>query len=168
MDAAHRDPDGGADPVASLPPVEPFDPSRINETLNRALDDHMQVVRRMIWDRAEEIAARDGATGGVRLHHLTGAVEEYAPGRPGLFAAEVDPHKRSVWGRLVESIAPITLISALLTILFGAFGLYVVRNPNQTGLANANGQSYLDIAKIFAGAIVGSAGVAATTVAGRK
>lgn len=56
-----------------------------------------------------------------------------------------------------HSIIPwiFTFVCAALTILFGILGLYVNEK---------NAQSWLDISKIFAGAIVGAAGASAAAI----
>ena len=141
----------------------------IDSNLDAALDAHLADVRQAILKRAKEIAAREGASGGVGLLHLSEAVSEYAPAKPFPLEHQKPPRWPTL-SRLMESITPIILISTALTIVFGAFGLWALsgRIPGAKGPDAINGQSYLDIAKIFAGAIVGSAGAAAVKETRRK
>ena len=77
--------------------------------------------------------------GGLKTAAVFRAFEEYFAGLPRR------PH--SGWGFLQENVF---LLSAIfLTLVFGAFGLY---HGDETEVA-----SFLDIAKIFAGAVVGGA-----------
>ena len=86
------------------------------------------------------------------------AAELYAPGREFMQPKEAAP--TPFWSRISESFSGITLVSAALAVIFGVFG-YLEHGDKD------NAQRWLDVAKIFAGAVVGSAG--ATVVgAGRK
>jgi hypothetical protein len=60
------------------------------------------------------------------------------------------------WRRIAHSITGVTLIAGLLAISFGLIGYFAAKA--QTGKELANGA--WDIAKIFAGAVVGSTGAA--------
>jgi hypothetical protein len=59
-----------------------------------------------------------------------------------------------LWHRLLSGITGITLVSAILAIAFGVLALVNI------GLADAQRSTLLDIAKLLAGAIVGSTGAA--------
>ncbi len=80
------------------------------------------------------------------------AAKEYAPGPriPECPPAEDPP----LWHRLLSGITGITLVSAILAIAFGVLALVNI------GLADAQRSTLLDIAKLLAGAIVGSTGAA--------
>jgi hypothetical protein len=85
----------------------------------------------------------------IEIAQMARAIEEYAPGRA---VAAVEP-RQGVWQRLLDSISPLAMVSAAMAIVFAACGL--VKGGNA---------AYLDIAKVFAGAIVGSTSVSATSV----
>ncbi|MGI0016059.1 MAG: hypothetical protein ACREBU_21775 [Nitrososphaera sp.] len=55
-------------------------------------------------------------------------------------------HDKSYWKRILTSVSEVTIISMIMVVVFGILGIF------------AKGEGYSDIAKIFAGAIVGSAG----------
>jgi hypothetical protein len=88
------------------------------------------------------------------------AISQIAPGeRVDSFT---DEESIPFWHRFASAVSPITLISSFLTVVFAAFGLLVLRYGT-TGKDSLNGAACLDIAKIFAGVIVGSASVAAVS-----
>jgi hypothetical protein len=78
---------------------------------------------------------------------------EYAPGDPY-------PVNLPWWSRVLESISGVTLLSAILAVAFGFIGLYLT-----TKGAQGTATGYFDTMKLFAGAIVGSAGASLTGVA---
>jgi hypothetical protein len=82
---------------------------------------------------------------------------KYAPGNE--FRSEPE---RSIW----QGISTNLIVMAFLTLVFGLLGLFgagVFGNST-----NANLTPFLDIAKIFAGAIVGSVGTTAVAAVTRK
>ena len=113
-----------------------------NEALNKCLNEHLDKLKTEIKSRSDEIAKEENNE--MNIHHLTDAINEFAPGnqindfneRQGFFA----------------NLSPFTLISSILAVTFAILGLWASNGQNGLGA-----QGFLDIAKIFAGAIVGSA-----------
>jgi hypothetical protein len=139
--------------------------SPVSSALTQALNDHLAVIRATILSRADELArdavGEDSAdpTTSIAIVHLSRAIEEYAPGRPVVPLAKKE---EGIGRRLLDGISPITVISAALTVVFAGFGLFALSSKAPTGLGSG-GNAYLDIAKIFAGAIVGSSSAAITS-----
>ena len=133
----------------------------LSEALESALTAHLNSVRTAIKQRAQELAQgerlddRAASEAAVEIGHLARAINEYAPGRAVTSVAPA-----GVWQRFLDSVSPVTIISAVLTIIFAAFGLWAILGPEAAKGGGVQGAAYLDIAKIFAGAIVGSASVA--------
>ena len=107
-----------------------------------ALDEHIELIKIAI---IEEAHAASG-NGILQPMQVLDAAKLYAPGYRLPTQTYVP-----FWSRIFESISGITLISALLAIIFGLLGW------SQGATAGAG---LLDIAKILAGAIVGSTGAA--------
>lgn len=134
----------------------------IPEIDKQFVDEHLQGVRKRILQAAKKSAKNDSTDGEETLWapHIAKAIAEYAPGKP--FKGEikdVKPQKKPLFS---WNVSPVTGISASLAIVFAGFGLWAtLGTQNKIG-----GESYLDIAKIFAGAIVGS--TTATAVAANK
>ncbi|MBW6423692.1 hypothetical protein KX729_19725 [Rhizobium sp. XQZ8] len=76
-----------------------------------------------------------------------------------------EPPQRKNW--FWENITGLMLVTAGLTIIFGGFGLWGLwgSDPNSN---NTVAQGFLDIAKLFAGALVGAAGAVGVGVATNK
>jgi hypothetical protein len=117
--------------------------------LFQALEDHLAKIRKKILDRAQEIASE--AKDELSVTHLAAAIGEYAPGKQVLPTGEVVAK-----GGFFDYVPPVALLSAILAFAFAALGLWaILGQPDvKSGLGT---QGFLDIAKIFAGAIVGSA-----------
>ena len=111
------------------------------------LDDHLLYIKRKIIEEARKVAKESRGEDTIQPLDVAEAAKLYAPGRQISAQKEI-----SFWRRLTDSITGITLISAILAIVFGFLGYFT---PTQEG--------WLDIAKIFAGAVVGSAGAAITS-----
>lgn len=112
---------------------------------------YLDGVEKKIAQRAQELAKEefgDGSPHSPEIRHLAQASLDIAPGR--VFPETDEP---TWWERVGSSITGITIVAGILTLVFGGFGLF---GPE-------NNQGFLDIAKIFAGAVVGSAGEAAVT-----
>jgi hypothetical protein len=107
------------------------------------LEEYVTDLRKEIVGRAQKIAEeREGKNARARAKDVAQACDEIAPDYP----------REQKWRHtILSSITGITLISAALAIIFGALGLW-----GGTG----NQQAWLDIAQIFAGAVVGSTGAA--------
>jgi len=109
------------------------------------LDEHLSIVRQNILDEAKRIAKLDNREGPVvEPKDIAEAAKRFAPGTE--VPAKETP-KQTTWQTLVEWASSPMFVSALLAIAFGILGVY------------RGGQGAFDIAKVFAGAIVGSAAV---------
>ncbi len=117
--------------------------------LDKVLDDHLAKIKKKIINRAFEIASE--AQEELSVTHLAAAIDEYAPGTHVFLHGETMP-KRGFF----DYVPPVALLSAILACAFAALGLWAVLGQQniKEGLGS---QGFLDIAKIFAGAIVGSA-----------
>ena len=123
---------------------------KFTEAANAALLERLERIRSWLIEKAVEIGEATSSekqpfsamciAEAARLLPLGQELKSTENGRPPGF-----------WGRMLESISGITLISAALALAFGILG-YLTKSNSAAG--------WLDIAKVFAGAIVGSAGVA--------
>lgn len=115
------------------------------------LNPYVEDVRDKIVQRAQELAKEEFGKESrqpPKMRHLAQASLDIAPGP--VFPKNDEPTWRD---RIGSSITGITIVSGVLAIIFGGLGLF---GPE-------NNQGFLDIAKIFAGATVGSAGETAVT-----
>lgn len=129
--------------------------NRFSQATINALEEHLNRIRDKILVRADELAKKEGAAITPGFIHLAQAIHEYAPGK--MCANESTPS----WSRslgLFSQPYSVTTISAILAFVFAVFGLLAINFSPEIG-----GGNYLDIAKIFAGAVVGSTSVAATS-----
>jgi len=123
------------------------------------LADHLKVIEAKIKEKAKA-TAEDENHDSVQPADIAAAAMLYAPGKEfPLAKGEAD---LPFWRRMALSITGVTLVSAALAVAFGVIGYYIgTKNPSAATGA-------FDIAKIFAGAVVGSTGasVAATVKRG--
>lgn len=129
------------------PPYPPLTP--VEEQM---LDNHLKRIRKLIVEEAVRIAKDRGVQPPQSPEELdvAEAAKRFAPGKK--FPED------ALWQRTKSSLSGITLVSALLAVIFGILGALV----NSGHLANAgNSTAYFDIAKLFAGAVVGSTGAGA-------
>lgn len=112
------------------------------------LDNHFKHVKDLIINRIEELSRdateEDVLSKGLEHLHLSQAISEYAPGKK----VSIAPEK----GRFFELFPPFTILCFLLAIIFAFFGIYALNNNSKI----TGGNGFIDISKIFAGAIVGS------------
>lgn len=119
----------------------------LSEGVKGWLDDHLDSVRRKIVEAAREISGRDGTTGNIEPQAVAEAARLYTSTKRSMVSTE------PTFGRRVfEFTTGLTAICALLAIVFGWLGFWA-----QGGIS----EGWLDITKIFAGAVVGSAGATA-------
>lgn len=134
---------------------------KISEDIQKMISQHLRVVETQIWNHAEELAANEQSDE-VMPRHAFQAINDYAPGIK--FTGPL-VEKREVLRDIFTSTIG---VSAILAVVFGAFGLIGFEAP-----ANAGGEvvqalaeqknAFIDIAKIFAGAVVGAAGASVAT-----
>ncbi|MBT0571705.1 hypothetical protein KIK84_15370 [Curvibacter sp. CHRR-16] len=116
----------------------------IPPSLSTCLDDELNALRDQITARAAELAS----TTPVTLQNLNQAMDEVVRGAAGSATL-----KRS----FLDYFPPFTLVCALLCLAFAVLGLVALHeDPSGTSKLAAASGGFLDIAKIFAGAIVGS------------
>ena len=114
------------------------------------LDAHLASIRMKIIVRAGQLS--EEANDDERA--LAIAMFEYAPG-------DLYPVDLPWMSRVLGSISGVTFLSAILAVAFGTIGIFIVK----TGGQGATG--YFDTMRLFAGAIVGSAGASITGVTRR-
>ncbi len=117
--------------------------------LDQALEEHMEKIKKKIMNRALEIAS--DAQDELSVTHLAAAIDEFAPGTHVFSHGEV-----TVKRDFFDYVPPVALLSTILAFAFAALGLWAIQGQ-QNIKEGLGGQGFLDIAKIFAGAIVGSA-----------
>jgi hypothetical protein len=126
----------------------PNTPRTIAETpFEKSLDQHLQDIREKIIKRAESLPTEGEA---VDFSHVAQAISEYAPGRE---LPKVEPEKGLRF--FLALFPPFILLSGILTVVFGVLGLVTL--GSESVKQSPIGPGFLDIAKIFAGAMVGSA-----------
>ena len=129
-------------------------PSELGQEASDWLKAHLEVIEGRIVNEAQA-RARDAQHRSIEPSDVSLAAMKYAPGR-----AFPEDRELTLGERIGMSISGITLISAVLAVLFGAMGAI------QAGEGDAT--AWYDIAKIFAGAVVGSTGAAAVASARKR
>ena len=122
------------------------------------LDTHLQQIREKIIREAEARAGDDT----LSPMHLMTAAKLYAPGHILSLDTELPPQKQTLTEKLLDSLSGITIVAAILAILFGIFGVIDTIYGGQTS------QGWFDVVKILVGAVVGSAGVNVAVAATRR
>jgi hypothetical protein len=117
-----------------------------NAMLN-ALEKQLDMTKKKIIQRSMSLAEKEGEDQEITVTILSNAIREVFT----LFSS--GNHKKSALETITNYISPLTMILASLTIVFGFLGLQSVGDP----------KGFLDIAKIFAGAIAGSAAATEAT-----
>ena len=117
------------------------------------LEKHLSDIKTKISAEAKALAGEQEPT----LLHLARAVELFAPGD------EIYSSFAAAKKTFLDYIPPVTILSAILTFSFAALGLWAILGGSPETQKALSGQGFLDIAKIFAGAIVGSATSAAAS-----
>jgi hypothetical protein len=112
------------------------------------LDGHLAKVRERIIEEAAKQSDSSIQPLALEPMALADAAKSFAPGD----LVPVSSGRTSIWQRLFDPISGMTLVCALLAVVFGVLGLWAQKN------AKADAQSWLDVAKVFAGAVVGSTG----------
>jgi hypothetical protein len=109
-----------------------------------------------IYRQALQVADREGRRDEIQTRDVAQACIDIAPGRPF-------PVEQTLGQRIGSSITGITVISAILAVIFGIIGF--------AGLGRGGEEivkPFIDIAQIFAGAVVGSTGAAAVASRGQQ
>jgi hypothetical protein len=154
-------------------------PDLYSQSVDLFLVAHLKVIEGKIRAHATQFAKDDGSDGQVQPMHVAAAARLYAPGYPifewtmGSGGAteseegsrpevETTPSEERAeglskqFGRMIlSSITGVTIISGILAIVFGLIGYFVGIRGDVTSV-----QGFIDVAQIFAGAVVGSTGAA--------
>lgn len=117
---------------------------------DRWLEEHLNSIRKKIELFAAQLISDEGLS---REMAIARATQQFAPGKVFETPMTTEEGPTPFWTRIFDSFTGITLVSAVLAIVFGLLG-YLTDHENA--------QRMLDISKIFAGAVVGSAGASAT------
>jgi hypothetical protein len=132
--------------------------SSLSEIDQQWLDNHLECIRKLITQEAIHAAKDKGADLPPAGLEVAEAARRFAPGVRF-------PDEPSFSDRIKSSLSGITLVSALLAVVFGVLGVWQShRGPADAPYAAA----YFDIVKLFAGAVVGSTGAGAVIGARRK
>lgn len=121
----------------------------INPSLLLMVDEHLQEVKAKILEKARDLSRVENDTDTISPSQLLEAINCYAPGK---CLDEIILVEKGFAQRFFEWFPPLTVACCFLTIFFGWFGVYAL----SSGTGIQNGNNFIDIAKIFAGAIVGS------------
>ena len=132
-------------PEAEIPPEVTI---RNKQRVEQYLNDYFTDLTTQIYRQALQVADREGRREEIQSRDVAQACIDIAPGRPF-------PVEQTLGQRIGSSITGITVISAILAVIFGIIGF--------AGLARGEDvvKPFIDIAQIFAGAVVGSTGAAA-------
>jgi|SRR5829696_5593196 len=122
-----------------------------NEVGHEYIWQYFEGLAGIIYSRASQIAREQERS--IQSKDVAQACAEFAPGNPF-------PTEQSLGQRIASSITGITIISAILAIVFGLIGFLGLRYGGQ-GADTV--KAFIDIAQIFAGAVVGSTGAAAVS-----
>lgn len=137
------------------------------EPLEACLRKHLDTVKVAIASRARELASSASSADSaateppVSIVHLSQAIREYAPGEmlPAPYSSK--PDKLG----FLDYFPPFTLMCAGLAFAFGVFGIIALA---RNGAVKDLGGGFVDIAKVFAGAIVGSTSAIALGTSARR
>lgn len=145
--------------MASSNVASPTEPDWLDTEVGQAsagwVREYIDAVNRKIVLRAKTLAATTGAPGSdTEIDPMS--ISEAAHDLYGRYS---HPRDESVVRGWLHAITPITIISAFLAVAFGALALV---NPQSL---QSNQAGFLDIAKIFAGAVVGSSATSAVVEA---
>ena len=129
------------------------------EELENSLEQHMALMKQKVRERAHGLAAADAGQEGrpeVDLLHLSEAIK----------AVSATQQTENASPGFLSLVPPVTWVTAILAIVFGIFGIWAMATApvgadDSKGFLDL-GKGLIEIAKIFAGAIVGSATAAVT------
>src|SRR5215470_1685108 len=115
----------------------------LKEGTAKFLQEHLDDIKKKIEARAEKVMTTEGVSEQMAIARAT---ELFAPGYE--FVRPAEPRPTPFWSRISESFSGITLVSAVLAVIFGLLGFYDHADKDSA-------QRWLDVAKILAGAVVG-------------
>ena len=120
------------------------------------LQEHLDIVKKRILDEAVRLAKLDNRQEGIEPRDIAEAAKRFAPGIEIPSVPDLVVDTPSFGARILAWTPSTITVSALLAVAFGILGVY------------RGGQGAFDIAKVFAGAIVGSAATAVRSNAKQK
>jgi hypothetical protein len=131
-----------------------------NDLFERNWEEYIRPIKRKIKNRAAEIAKADDGRTEVTSGDVIDALREFVPGKPVL--PNPTELKESWWPRMFTGF---TGTVAFMTLAFGVLGALGLFSTNAEVVKATQG--FLEIAKIFAGAVIGgSVGAAAVRRSG--
>lgn len=136
------------DPVGNVDRRQRTNSKKSGDGSSRWLEDHLEALRQNIVKKASACAKADGRDE-TEPRDIAQAALLFAPGKQFPASTDAVPFLTRM------GITGVTLMSCLLAAAFGVIGAYQTRAGNAQIASGA-----FDIAKIFAGAIVGSTGAA--------
>ncbi|WP_315720454.1 MULTISPECIES: hypothetical protein [unclassified Bradyrhizobium] len=124
-----------------------------NEVFDKIWDLYIPPIRQKISNRASEIA-KEADRSELEAGDVFVSLNEYIPGNK--FPSQMAPKPEGWWNR---TFVGFTAVVALMTIAFGVLGVVgLIYNPAKEATSG-----FLEIAKIFAGAVIGGAVGSSTT-----
>lgn len=144
---------------------EGTDPRFSNNVLG-AIQEHISLITELIKKHAIQLANDDlqDKDQPIGIVYVAQALNDYAPGH--IVPKQITDTRQGKWEVFFSYVSPLTIISSLLAILFAVLGLWAsgaVGDLPPDKIKLLDGKAYMDIAKIFAGAIVGSATASAAS-----
>jgi hypothetical protein len=139
-----------------MPTQKPSSIEGLSPVLVSALDEYLLRVRVQIADDAYaySLARQSQAPEGEASEgHVQASLKDLSRAMDHFTGSDQPPLRASKVDRFFEFFPPFTCICALLSLAFAVLGLWALRGGDAKAAIAAG---FLDIAKIFAGAIVGS------------
>jgi len=118
-----------------------------SSTIERTLCSHAAFISQEAWEQSAGLV-HDRPPRQITAQHVAQAIVQFELWKP----------RRTLLERLLDFASSVMGISVILAITFGVLGF--LATSGRLGLPNEAG-SFLDLAKLFAGAVVGSTGAAA-------
>jgi hypothetical protein len=136
--------------TGEIVPTKPLPKVEISKNLSDSLDERIAQIRTEILQRAQHIAAIAEESPSdsipITIGSLASAIDQLVSGQAPI------PERRP---NFFDYFPPFTCVCAILCVIFAVLGLAPLLSTKVSGLQNS-AQGFLDLAKIFAGAIVGS------------
>ena len=128
-----------------MPESQKTPDGRLSPGVQAFLDDHLAKIRERIIDEALRQGGDSPDRTAIEPMVIAEATKSFAPGD----LVPIGGRRVSTMQRLFEPVTGLTIVCAALAVVFGVLGLWADK---------ANAAGWLDVAKVFAGAVVGSTG----------
>lgn len=123
---------------------------------------YVDVSRRSSEDYARRLASERGLSR-VGISEIVDSIRAHLSERPNL--SYLTECRRGFWGWLSANVTSFMIITTILTIAFGILGFLPILSSGAGAEIKGMSTSFLEISKIFAGALVGgAAGLASANV----